>query len=131
MDAKGSDPMPPFAQSPLSPLGVEGFDGGPRESGDGTSLQGQRASAASLYLERPRGIPTRLSTPSRLTLRVNGQTSGLNGALHGLDLGERFSLLYETGGLSPTSGARRERQGALGMEARCTLGANRHPRVAS
>ena len=35
----------------------------------------------------------RSSTPSRLTLRVNGQTYGLNGALHGLYLGERFSLL--------------------------------------
>ena len=55
VEAKTSDLSAPLFPGPLSPLGVEGFDGGPRRSGY-IPLQGQRASAAP-YTWRDRAKP--------------------------------------------------------------------------
>ena len=102
MDAKRSDPTPPFAQSPLSPLGVEGFDGGPREKGNG-ALQGNgrpqrshawRAAQGTLRGRQPHeGSPTgQMVGPLVSTALCAAYTCGSG-----------FSLLYVTEGRSPTS----------------------------
>ena len=97
MDAKGSDPAPPLTQSPLSPLGVEGFDGGPREKGNVFS-SGSMGVRNALYLERRARHSARLSIPHE-----GSPTGPMERFCVDYTCGSGFSLLYVTEGRSPTS----------------------------
>ena len=101
VDARPSGRTPPLLPSPLSPHGVEGFDGGLRKRGYFTS-SGSTSVRNAPYLAREREASARSSTPRRLTHRANGWTSGPNSACAAYTCESGFSLLYETRGPSPT-----------------------------